>query len=171
MNMLLKQKLKTISDDIRAVDYQRELTTDKVGLQKKYIDDVKKNKDKLIEEKASLIGGNEEEIFSRKADIKKFQQENDNLLIQISDSEKIKRSYNKLKDIKSTLIEKHKAHSKVVDFFENNDDCPTCQQHIDEIFKKEMISDKQKEVTKFSNGLKELEEELKKLGFIMVRVI
>ena len=43
-----------------------------------------------------------------------------------------------------------------------NDDCPTCQQHIDEIFKKEMISDKQKEVTKFSNGLKELEEELKK---------
>ena len=40
MNMLLKQKLKTISDDIRDVDYQRELTTDKVGLQKKYIDDL-----------------------------------------------------------------------------------------------------------------------------------
>ena len=162
MNMLLKQKLKTITDNIKDVDYQRELTSEKVELQKQYIDDVKKNKDKLIEEKASLIGGNEEEIFSRKAAIKKFQQENDNLLIQISDSEKIKRSYNKLKDIKSTLIEKHKAHSKVVDFFENNDDCPTCQQHIDEIFKKEMIFDKQKEVTKFSNGLKELEEELKK---------
>ena len=162
MNMLLKQKLKTIADNIKDVDYQRELTAEKVELQKQYIDDVKKNKDKLIEEKVSLIGGNEEEIFSRKADIKKFQQDNDNLLIQISDSEKVKKSYNKLKDIKSTLTEKHKAHSKVVDFFENNDDCPTCQQHIDEIFKKEMIFDKQKEVTKFSNGLKELEEELKK---------
>ena len=162
MNMLLKQKLKTISDNIRDVDYQKELTTEKVGLQEQYIDDVKKNKDKLIEEKTSLIGGNEEEIFSRKADIKKFQKENDNLLIQISDSEKVKKSYNKLKDIKSTLTEKHKAHSKVVDFFENNDDCPTCQQHIDEIFKQEMIFDKQKDVIKLSNGLKELEEELKK---------
>ena len=160
MNMLLKQKLKTIADNIKDVDYQRELTAEKVELQKQYIDDVKKNKDKLIEEKVSLIGGNEEEIFSRKADIKKFQHDNDNLLIQISDSEKVKKSYNKLKDIKSTLTEKHKAHSKVVDFFENNDDCPTCQQHIDEIFKKEMIFDKQKEVTKFSDGLKELEEEL-----------
>ena len=30
-----------------------------------------------------------------------------------------------------------------------------------------MISDKQKEVTKFSNGLKELEEELKKSKFVM----
>ena len=162
MNMLLKQKLKTISDDIRDVDYQRELTTDKVGLQKKYIDDVKKNKDKLIVEKTNLISGNEEDIFSRKSAIEKLQQENTNLLIQISDTDKVKDNYNKFKDIKSTLVEKHKSHSRVVGFFENNDDCPTCQQHIDEIFKQEMISDKQKEVTKFSNGLKELEEELKK---------
>ena len=44
MNMLLKQKLKTISDNIRDIDYQVELTTEKVGLQEQYIDDVKKNK-------------------------------------------------------------------------------------------------------------------------------
>ena len=162
MNMLLKQKLKTIADNIKDIDYQRELTTEKVELQKQYIDDVKKNKDKLIAEKTSLIGGNEEEIFSRKAIIEKLQQENDNLLIQVQDDVKAKKKAFKLIDIKSTLIEKHKAHSKAVDFFENNAECPTCQQHIDEIFKKEMISDKQKEVTKFSNGLKELEEELLK---------
>jgi len=162
MNMLLKQKLKNISDDIRDIDYQVELTTEKVGLQEKYIADVKKNKDKLIEEKNNLIAGNEEEIFSRKSIIEKLQKDNDNLLIQISDKDKVKNSYNKLRDIKSTLVEKHKAHARVVSFFENNDDCPTCQQHIDEIFKQEMIFDKQKEVTKFSNGLKELEEELNK---------
>ena len=162
MNMLLKQKLKTIYDDIRDIDYRLELTTEKIQLQNQYIDDVKKNKDKIITEKTSLIDSNEEEIFSRKSVIEKLQQENDSLLSKISDDEKVKKNYNKLKDIKSTLVEKHKAHSKVVGFFENNDDCPTCQQHIDEIFKKEMISDRQKDVTKFSNGLKELEEELKK---------
>ena len=122
MKMLLKHKLKNISDDIRDIDYQVELTTEKVGLQEKYIDDVKKNKDKLIEEKNNLIAGNEEEIFSRKAIIKKLQQENDNLLSQISDNDKVKNSYNKLRDIKSTLVEKHKAHARVVRFFENNDD-------------------------------------------------
>ena len=162
MNMLLKQKLKTIYDDIRDIDYKFELTSEKIQLQNQYIDDVKKNKDKIIKEKTSLIDGNQEEIFSRKSVIEKLQQENDSLLSKISDDEKVKKNYNKLKDIKSTLVEKHKAHSRVVGFFENNDDCPTCQQHIDEIFKKEMISDRQKDVTKFSNGLKELEEELKK---------
>ena len=162
MNMLLKQKLKTIYDDIRDIDYKLELTTEKIQLQNQYIDDVKKNKDKIITEKTNLIASNEEEIFSRKSVIEKLQQENDSLLSNISDDEKVKKNYNKLKDIKSTLVEKHKSHSKVVGFFENNDDCPTCQQHIDENFKKEMISDRQKDVTKFSNGLKELEEELKK---------
>ena len=65
MNMLLKQKLKTIYDDIRDIDYKLELTTEKIQLQNQYIDDVKKNKDKIITEKTSLIANNEEEIFTR----------------------------------------------------------------------------------------------------------
>ena len=48
MNMILKQKLKTITDDLKEIDYQLNLTTEKINLQKKYIDDVKRNKNKLI---------------------------------------------------------------------------------------------------------------------------
>ncbi|MAG25248.1 hypothetical protein CMI47_21180 [Candidatus Pacearchaeota archaeon] len=163
MNMLLKIKIKNISENMRDIDYQKELTTEKIVLQEKYINDVKKNKDKLIKEKTKLISDNEEEIISRKSSIYKIQQENNILLSQISDNEKIKENYTKFKDIKSTLVEKHKAHSQTVDFFENNDDCPTCQQHIDEIFKKEMISDKQEDVMKLSDALQRLETELKKV--------
>jgi len=163
MNMLLKLKLKNIADSIRDIDYQLNLAGEKIVLQEQYINDVKKNKNKLIKEKTKLITDNEKEILARNSGIEEITQDNDNLLSQISDNEKIKNNYNKFKDIKSTLTEKHKAHSNVVGFFENNDDCPTCQQHIDEIFKKEMIFEKQKDITKLSTGLKELEEELEKL--------
>ena len=162
MNMILKQKLKTITEDLKNIDYQLDLTTEKISLQKKYIDDVKKNKNKLIEEKTNLMSGNEEEIFKRTAEIASVQKENDSLLDKISDSDDVKKKYTKLKDIKSTLIEKHKSHSSVVDFFENNADCPTCEQHIDEVFKKEMIFNKQKQVNKFSEALEDLNTELKK---------
>ncbi len=162
MNILLKQKLKNIAENIRDINYQLDLTGEKIVLQEKYINDVKKNKNKIIKEKNKLISDNENEIFSRNSGIEELSKDNDNLLIQISDDVKAKKKAFKLIDIKSTLIEKHKTHSKAVDFFENNDECPTCQQHIDEIFKKEMISDKQKDVTKFAIGIKELEEELSK---------
>ena len=51
----------------------------------------------------------------------------------------------------------------MVEFFEKEDDCPTCEQHIDEKFKKDMISTKQKEVDKFSSALTELEQTLNEI--------
>ena len=65
MNMILKQKLKTISEDIRDIDYQYNLTEEKINLQEKYIDEMFMHKEKLIQDKTSLIGGNEEEIFKK----------------------------------------------------------------------------------------------------------
>ena len=158
MNMLLKQKLKNISDDIRDIDYQLELIIEKIELQNQYINDIKKNKDKVIKEKTTLIGCNEEEVFKMKLDIDFHQKNNEELIYQIKDNDEVNDKQNKLKDIQSQLKEKHRAHTRLVGFFEKNEDCPTCQQHIDEKFKKNMINSKKKEVDKFSTALSELEQ-------------
>ena len=42
------------------------------------------------------------------------------------------------------ITEKKNNNSRMVDFFETNDDCPTCEQHIDENFKEEVIMEKEK---------------------------
>jgi hypothetical protein len=79
----------------------------------------------------------------------------------ISNSAKIEEKFNKLKDIQSQLKEKHRAHSKLINFFENNEDCPTCQQHIDESFKDDMVEKENSKSEKLNSGIKELLEELK----------
>ena len=48
----------------------------------------------------------------------------------------------------------------MVGFFESNDDCPTCEQHIDEIFKETMIEKRQGDADKLMKGLKDLEDEI-----------
>ena len=163
MNMLLKQKLKGIDDQARDVEYNYELTNEKIELQENYIDEIKRNKDKLIAEKTTLVDGNEEEIFKMKLDIDFHQQNNKELLYQIKDSDDVDAKQNKLKDIRSTLVEKKNNNSRMVKFFEKEDDCPTCEQHIDEKFKKDMISTKQKEVDKFASALIELEQTLNEI--------
>ena len=142
MNMLLKQQLKTIEDDIKDVDYQVQLTSEKISLQENYIDDVKKNKNKIVREKTLLIKNNKGEVETKTKDKEVLVKSNADLLNSIDDKTKIKDKLAKLKDIRSTLVEKHKHHSGMVTFFENNDDCPTCEQHINEDFKKEMLSTK-----------------------------
>ena len=163
MNMILKIQLKTIVDDMREVDYQYNLTKEKITLQEKYIDEMFMHKEKLIQDKTSLIGGNEEEVFKKNLDIKFHNTNNIELLNQITDNDSVNIKHNKLKDIQSQLKEKHRAHTKLVGFFESNEDCPTCQQHIDEIFKTDMIDKKQGEADRVDSGLKELKDELHKV--------
>jgi len=163
MNMILKTQLKTIVDDMREVDYQYSLTKEKITLQEKYIDEIFMHKENLIKEKSSLIGGNEEEVFKKNLDIKFHNTNNIELLNQITDNDSVNTKHNKLKDIQSQLKEKHRAHTKLVGFFESNEDCPTCQQHIDEIFKADMIDKKQGEADRVDGGLKELKDELHKV--------
>ena len=162
MNMLLKQKLKNNTEEINDIQYNVSLTNEKIDLQEKYIDEMKKNKDKILIEKSSLLDSNEEEIHKRQNKINEFKNTNITLLSNIEDAEKVKKSYLKLNDLKSTISEKHRNHSSTVDFFESNKDCPTCEQHIDEEFKKSMIDIKSKDVDKFSEALKNMEIVLQK---------
>ena len=159
MNMLLRQKLKGIAEDTRDAEYQYDLTAEKVSLQEKYIDEVKQNKDKVIEEKNVLIAGNEEEVFKKKADIDFHTKNNEELLLAIKDSTKVDNDYAKLKDIRSTLTEKKNNNSRMVKFFKDNNDCPACEQPLRNASK--MVKSKQKEVDRFANALEELEQALK----------
>jgi len=160
MNLLLKVKLKDIAETQKENTYQNDVISEKIGLHERYIQDVKANKQTLIAEKNSLLSGNEEEIFKKNKRVDSYVQVKYDLLEEISDTDQIKAKYTKLKDLKSTLKEKHRSHSKDVDFFVNNEDCPTCEQHIDETFKKTMIEVKSKDVNKFSEALGQMEKAL-----------
>jgi DNA repair exonuclease SbcCD ATPase subunit len=162
MNMLLKQKLKNNAEEIRDIEYKSSLTEEKIDLQDNYIDEMKKNKDKSLKEKTILFASNQEEIHKRQDKVNLSENTNIELIKQISDSDSIKSKYQKLQSIKSTLNEKHRAHSSTINFFETNEDCPTCQQHISEIFKTNIIKKKTKETDKISDGLLELKAELEK---------
>ena len=160
MNMLLKMKLKEIASNTKDMEYQYELTEEKIFLHEKYIDDMKANKDKLTEEKVTLLDGNEEEIFKKKTDITFHQKNNEELLLAIKDRNKVTTDHNKLCDIRSTLTEKKNNNSRMVKFFKENNDCPACEQPLRNASK--MVKSKQKEVDRFSDALKELAQAILK---------
>ena len=160
MNMLLKQRLKTISDDQRENNYNYDLTEEKISLKEQYIEDIKNNKDNIMKEKTTLLSGNEEEIYKKKANITMLSGSNEELLDEIKDQNKVNKNQDKLKTIRTTLTEKKNNNSKMVKFFQENDDCPTCEQPLDNADK--MIKVKQAEVDKFTDALDELQEALSK---------
>ena len=156
MNLILRGKLKALLEDIRDIDYQYELTSEKISLQENLIADMKQNKDKIIKQKQKLVDTNAEEIKSRVEEKLMIEQENTNLLNTITDRLQTEKKQEKLKQIRATLSEKVSTHEKIKTFFVENEDCPTCEQHIDENFKENMIAKKDEEKEELEEGCQNL---------------
>lgn len=140
MNMLLKERNAKIKDELSDVNHQIELVKTKIDSQNKYIKDLQSLNNDQIDKKRASIDVHKEEInklFEESKDLGK------NLQASISAEEKhqsemVKKisqleSYdlqfnNKIKD----LVEESK-------FYEQNDQCPTCDQQIEESKKSEKI--------------------------------
>ena len=129
-------------------------------MKEKYIKDLQDNKRKLLVEKTNLISGNEEEIFKKKRKIADLQDDIECMHEKISNAAKVVEQFDKLNDLNSQLKTKHRSHKRLIKFFEENEDCPTCQQHIDEDFKDTMISKENKKYEKLTIGIKELADKL-----------
>ncbi len=162
MNLVMRERLKTLVADLRENEYQCALAEEKIALQNKYIEDVKKNKTTLVKEKTALISTNEEEIAKRQENVENLKKSNEDLSFNSENATEQTEKIQKLKGIHERLKVKRSATNKYIDFFEKNDDCPTCEQHIDETFKDNMIVSKKTEYEKFDTGIKELIEELER---------
>ena len=77
--------MKTIDETIEILN-TKTLTSEKLTLKKRYIQDIQDNRRKLIEEKTVLIGGNEEEIFKKKRKIADLQDDIEGMHEKISNA-------------------------------------------------------------------------------------
>ena len=163
MNLVLKTKYREVNTHIQDTRYSQDLTTSKIEMQEKYIADAKSNRESLLTEKNNLIANNEEEIFTTRKQELAVKEQNESILDKMVGENKATQKRDKLKDIQFTLKDKHNRNETMITFFEENDECPTCEQHIDETFKSEKIKQNQTSVAKLTEGLQKMSEEMNKV--------
>ena len=164
MNLVLKTKVREINTNITDSNYATELTKSKIEIQEKYIEDSKNNRDTILSEKTNLISNNQEEIHAVQKKETELQQSTDTFLEAMKGEDVVTTKRDKLKDIQFSLKDKHNRNSELIKFFEENDDCPTCEQHIDEEFKCKSIDEKLLEVRELETGLHKLSDEMNKVN-------
>ena len=162
MNVLIKDKIRGLKEQIRTLDLKKESLTDKVSMQKNFIeelenrsqDDIKKKEVKisdLLTEENDCMNRNER----LNDELKVTQQE----IEEFSDSSRKLREFGnirgKLSQKISTLVKEHK-------FFNDNTVCPTCNQDIEESFRVNRIEDSHNKAKDLQEGYQQLLDEIKK---------
>ena len=162
MNMILKQRLKDLVIELQEVEYNYKLSGEKINMQESYIEDIKNNAGVIIESKQNDYHSNSMMLDEKVNNKKTLEETQKTLFESVTDQINIESKDVKLKDLRSTLIEKQKEKDKMIAFFEKHDDCPVCTQDIPKDFKSEMIVTKEKEKKEIVNGLTKMEEEIDK---------
>ena len=160
MNFLLKHKVKEVSEELKSIEYEFRITKEKIDLQSKYIEDIKKNKVKLIEEKVSLVNETKSVKLEESKRVDALNEEVKILQPKVSNKQEIKnsiREYHKMEAKLSNRIDENERQKK---FFEENETCPVCTQDIESELKKKKIEEKHNRIKELHSGIEKLKVEL-----------
>ena len=158
MNFLLKNKTKELNEETRNVEYQFDLTKEKVTLQEKFIKEVVNNKSEIIAENQQKVHDNEFTINSRKEDIVGLEQDKTKLSYDAQEQARLEEKITKLSKTEAALQNRKDNHDRQIKFFKDNDECPTCEQSITDTTKQTQITTRTEKVGEITDGIRQLEE-------------
>jgi DNA repair exonuclease SbcCD ATPase subunit len=161
MNAIIKEKIKSLKDEIKTFELKKESLNDKVEMQKEFIEELENRGKKDIDDKNISIMSLTEEIghlmednTSLEEPLYEYIREQDKL---VGYAEKLR----KLGNLKGKISQKVSTITKEHKFFTENTVCPTCTQSIEETFRINRIKDAQSKAKELQSGYKELEEAIK----------
>ena len=161
MNLLFREKQKNQDELIKQTDFNYQLVDNKIDDKKKYIDDISNRSKDLADSKKAELNKSITDIANYEEDIKKVRVDIAGLQKEVIDEAKVNDKHKKLHNMEAKLENTCNKHKKDLSFFQSHDDCPTCQQSIDEAFKSTMISKKAEKVQELEIALGQIETEIK----------
>ena len=157
LNLMFREKAKLQDETIKKADFDYQLLDNKIETQQKHIDDISNTNKDTADLKLLEITKSDTDIENYQEDIARVRREITDLQTEILDQTKIASKHGKLTTMEAKLENTCIKHKKELKFFQSHDDCPTCQQAIDEAFKKATIVVKQAKVVELELGMKQID--------------
>jgi DNA repair exonuclease SbcCD ATPase subunit len=173
MSSILKDKIRSVKDEVRTLELKKESLKDKVEMQNNFIEELENQGKQNIE-------NSKFKTVKLMDEIDVYMKENatieENVFSFTKELEEVNNAPEKLKklgNLKGKLSQKVSVITKEHKFFTENTVCPTCTQEIDEEFRLNKISESQKRAKDLRNGYDELEqaicnEEIRERNFLKI---
>ena len=152
MKDVLKSKASDMKEKLKDIEAELTITKEKATLQKKYIDTLETDKQEKIDKIEAEITSTQN-YLSELQSLATTHTEEKNTLGDVEGKRK------KLESFKTEFSRKIKEQKNELDFYHNNDDCPTCKQGIPHDFKETMASEKQHKITTLEEASTDLDKQ------------
>jgi len=162
MDLLLRQKQGELSKDVVDVRHRYDLMTEKYELQKKHFEEIQNRDNTDIEDRREQLKENEQSNYEYNQKLQLLNEKIISTKAEIWGSEKVFKKEKELDKLETKIEHKLEKEKRDVEFFEKNDNCPTCTQPIDLRFKQTEIYEGKKKISELEEGLQQLSAEMGK---------
>ena len=163
MRNLLKDRNSILKEELQEVEYDVKLLNEKIILHEKQLEELKEKSDQKRKTDLEKIEETEREILKLHAEIEVHEEVIFSLMKSVSDESDVHKKNTDLDKYRSQINKNLKKLNREKQFFEKNKICPTCEQNIDEDFKKHKCDDILDDISEMDDGLEKLEVEFERV--------
>ena len=164
MNVVVKDKLSGIKDKLQEVKYNIDLTNEKIKLQVSNSEHHREQLNSEIDFKQKKIIESEQQIIEIEGKVQLIMKHIDVMNGKINDKITVDGKNKKLIQLEAKMESNIKKVEKDIDFYHNNDSCPTCKQNLDSDFKLTQIQERLGKKNEIQNGLDQIYKEISNLN-------
>ena len=159
MNQLVKNKLSSIRDEMNELKIRLQNVKEKIDLHKKHIDELKRNNEEMVEYKRSQIRDTKHQMVELEAEANLIQSRIDSLIALVVDEEALHKKNRTFTAYEAKIDNNKRKIEHEIEFYQDNDSCPTCKQDLQVDFKVTRIHECTTKVSELETGLNKLKEE------------
>src|SRR6056300_9601 len=163
MDLILRSQQSDLQKSLTEVRHQAELIKSKYETEAKYLKTLEAQGTDFQAHKQKILDKNTVDSTNYQ---RKIQELNESIAVQkervkdkLSDEIKLQ----KLQKLETKIETNLSSHKRTLEFFKNNNTCPTCTQEIDDNFKAQKCTHEEGTITKLQTGLSDLLEEISKV--------
>ena len=160
MATLLKEDVSKNKEHAQTLTSELTTIEEKIRIQQHFVDKISQQQDEAISEKKEQIVKLENENSISEVNLKDQETDLSKLREEVAEEEKVRSKLNQLTNLEDKIKDKVKTLKRDIQFFDTHDDCPTCNQAIDQDFKSKVIDEKEDKVEECEAGFEPLEKEL-----------
>ena len=163
MDILTRNQQTELTSKITEAKHQYDIIQSKFDLEYKHLQELKSRSLDDIDVKKSNLNKNKDITKEYLQKIQTLDTEYNTLEENIKDKETTEKKLKELSKLEAKIEQNLKTHEKNLNFFEENDTCPTCTQPLESEFRGEKRAYEKGKIITLNDGMKKLVEEITKV--------
>ena len=164
MNSLLKERVKDTKDEQKQCEYELDLASERVNMQRSNISNLTKVDLEWTSSLQDRYDNNQQRISDIDGSLKQLDKDIETITPELVKLDRSVEKHDKYKEMRTKITQRCEQTNKDISFFKDNENCPVCTQLIAEDFRQTRVENLSSKFLELQKGKQDIADQITKMA-------